>query len=169
MLLLAIFLLNKSVIMTTRGRDTKLRRKVLNWQGQKVLIVDDSQVVRATVRRVFSEAGFTVCGEVENGALALEFLAKNKVDVISLDVIMPEMNGIDCLRTIVQKEIDVKTIFLSYLFDDRQITERLSEEFPGVAFLCKPLTLESLHSALDYLSSQAIPYNEQLEGLQQIA
>lgn len=141
----------------------------MNWQGQKVLIVDDSRVVRASVRRIFTEAGFTVCGEVENGALALEFLEKNEVDIISLDVIMPEMNGIDCLRTIVKKEIDVKTVFLSYLFDDRQITERLAEEFPGVAFLCKPLTLESLHSALDHLAGHATNYRDQTEGLQQIA
>ena len=122
-----------------------------NWQGQRVLIVDDSKVVRATVRRIYTEAGLQVCGEVENGVQTLEFLEKNQVDLLSLDVIMPEMNGIDCLRRITHMNLPLRTIFLSCLFDDRKVVARLQEEFPQVVFLSKPLTQEGLEQALLYL------------------
>ena len=123
-----------------------------DWEGQRVLIVDDSQVVRASVHRIYTAAGLSVCGEVENGVLALEFVEKNQVDLLSLDVIMPEMNGIDCLRQITRMSLPLRTIFLSCLFDDRKVVARLQEEFPEVAFLSKPLTRESLEQALQYLS-----------------
>ena len=122
------------------------------WQGQRILIVDDSKVVRASASRIYTEAGLTVCGEAENGVQALEFLEKNQVDLLSLDVIMPEMNGIDCLRNITRLGLPVRTIFLSCLFDDRKVVGRLQEEFPDVAFLSKPLTWENLEQALHYLS-----------------
>lgn len=124
-----------------------------HWEGKKVLVVDDSKVVRDAVRKIYDEAGFNVCGEVENGLLALEFLAKNQVDLLSLDVIMPEMNGIDCLRRISRMNLPLHTIFLSCLFDDRQVVARLQEEFPTVAFLSKPLTHEKLEQALNHLSA----------------
>ena len=127
------------------------------WEGRRVLIVDDSKVIRASVRKLFTEAGFEVCGEVDNGVLALEFLQQNQVDLISLDVIMPEMNGIDCLRRIVKMELEVQTLFLSCLFDDQQVVSRLSAEFPNVAFLAKPLTTESLTWALERLEAFALP------------
>ena len=123
------------------------------WEGQRVLIVDDSKVVRASVSRIYTEAGLNICGEVENGVMALEFLEKNQVDLLSLDVIMPEMNGIDCLRRITRMSLPLRTIFLSCLFDDRKVVARLQEEFPDVAFLSKPLTRERLEQALQYLSS----------------
>ena len=123
-----------------------------NWQGQRVLIVDDSKVVRAAVTRIYTAAGLQVCGEVENGVQTLEFLEKNQVDLLSLDVIMPEMNGIDCLRRITRLSLPLRTIFLSCLFDDRKVVARLQEEFPDVAFLSKPLTGESLDQALHFLS-----------------
>lgn len=122
------------------------------WEGQRILIVDDSKVVRDSVRRIYAEAGLSVCGEVENGVLALEFLEKNPVDLLSLDVIMPEMNGIDCLRRITRMGMPLRTIFLSCLFDDRKVVARLQEEFLDVAFLSKPLTWEGLEQALQYLS-----------------
>lgn len=102
--------------------------------------------------RIYTEAGLHVCGEVENGLLALEFLRKNQVDLLSLDVIMPEMNGIDCLRRITRMNLQLRTIFISCLFDDRKVVMRLQEEFPDVAFLSKPLTRESLEHALHFLS-----------------
>ncbi len=123
-----------------------------NWQGQRVLIVDDAKVVRTAVGRIYTEAGLHVCGEAENGLRALDFLEKNSVDLLSLDVIMPEMNGIDCLRRIKRIGMPLRTVFLSCLFDDRKVVARLQEEFSDVAFVSKPLTRESLAQALHHLS-----------------
>ena len=79
------------------------------------------------------------------------FWKKNQVDLLSLDIIMPEMNGIDCLRRITKMNLRLRTILLSCLLDDQQIVARLQEEFPRVALLSKPLTAESLEQALRYL------------------
>ncbi len=83
-------------------------------QDIKVLIVDDSIVFRKTVETILSdEPGISVTGSVRNGEKALEAIAKSDPDIITLDVEMPEMNGIETLRAVQElnkknsKKIDV--------------------------------------------------------------
>ena len=69
-------------------------------EGKSVLIVDDSDhvFVRNYAQHI-PVKGLKVVGECENGLQAIEFLEENpNVDLVSLDVIMPEMDGIECYR-----------------------------------------------------------------------
>ena len=65
-----------------------------------VLIVDDSIVMRHTLRRVFSQANFEVCGEAENGREAIEKAQKLYPDLIVMDLSMPVMSGIEASRVL---------------------------------------------------------------------
>lgn len=67
-------------------------------KGVRVLVVDDSALMRQMVSRFLTEAGFTVVGTAANGRLGLEKALALRPDVITLDVEMPEMNGLDMLR-----------------------------------------------------------------------
>ena len=70
-------------------------------EGKSVLIVDDSDRIREELRSEYSEQGFKVVGECENGLQAIEFLEEHpNIDLVSLDIIMPEMDGIECYRAI---------------------------------------------------------------------
>lgn len=65
----------------------------------KILIVDDSRLVRLTIRTILQRAaGFEVVGEAENGREGVDMAKDLNPDVVTLDIEMPVMNGIECLR-----------------------------------------------------------------------
>ncbi len=69
----------------------------------KILIVDDSRVFRNVVEEILrAEKGIEITGSAWNGAKGIEFLKANPPDLVTLDVEMPEMNGIDMLREIME-------------------------------------------------------------------
>ena len=68
-------------------------------QGRRILVVDDSRVVRRIARRILETAGFVV-DEAEDGADALQHLRRQRPEAVLLDWNMPVMNGIDCLRAL---------------------------------------------------------------------
>ena len=71
---------------------------------RKILIVDDSRVVRIVIRRILESLGFT-SDEVSDGQQALDYLKTNgPPDAVILDIIMPEMDGMTCLRAIRQDQ-----------------------------------------------------------------
>jgi two-component system chemotaxis response regulator CheY len=65
----------------------------------RCLIVDDSQTIRKIARRIVEEFGFT-CGEAEDGLKAVEFCEDQMPDVILLDWNMPNMNGLEFLKSL---------------------------------------------------------------------
>ena len=62
--------------------------------GKTVLVVDDSAMVRSTVRSALISDGFDVCGEANNGREAIDLAERLSPDLIILDVSMPVMNGL---------------------------------------------------------------------------
>ncbi|MEX2444643.1 MAG: chemotaxis response regulator protein-glutamate methylesterase [Alkalispirochaeta sp.] len=79
-----------------------------------VLVVDDSALMRNLVSRIINSApDLTVVGTAMNGQFALDKLPRLKPDVIVLDLEMPEMNGIEFLRTRREREIDIPVVILS--------------------------------------------------------
>jgi len=65
-----------------------------------ILIVDDSTYIRRTIRATLKSNGFTVSGEAGSGELAIDMIAELQPDIITLDNILPDMTGIDILKTI---------------------------------------------------------------------
>jgi len=66
----------------------------------KVLIVDDTAFMRKLLKNILFGAGFDIAGEAENGKQAVEMYKTLKPDVVTMDVVMPEMTGIDALKQI---------------------------------------------------------------------
>lgn len=67
----------------------------------RILVVDDMPVIRHSVRfNLEKEADFVVCGEAENGKVAIEQVEELRPDVVVLDLSMPVMNGMDAARAI---------------------------------------------------------------------
>lgn len=65
----------------------------------KVLIVDDSKLVRLTIKNILARAeGFELVGEAENGREGVDMARELSPDVVTLDIEMPVMDGIECLR-----------------------------------------------------------------------
>lgn len=81
---------------------------------QKVLIVDDHEIVRAGMRMLLDAApDIEVAGEANNGREAIEFIEQHPVDVIVMDVSMPEMNGVEATQFIKDKYPDMRILALT--------------------------------------------------------
>jgi two-component system response regulator NreC len=81
---------------------------------QRILIVDDHDIVRAGMRMLLEAVDdIEVVGEANNGKAAIEFVEKNLVDIIIMDVSMPEMTGIEATQLIKEKHPDMKILALT--------------------------------------------------------
>ncbi|MGA2019201.1 MAG: response regulator [Candidatus Sulfotelmatobacter sp.] len=74
----------------------------LGWRmGQKILIVDDNSMIRSSLRSwIEGNADWRVCGEAENGQIAVEKVETMRPDIVILDLQMPVMNGLEAARQI---------------------------------------------------------------------
>lgn len=68
-----------------------------------VLIVDDNDLMRSLLRGILRSEEYHIIGEARNGAIALELIERAKPDIVFLDVMMPEMDGLETLQNIKQK------------------------------------------------------------------
>ena len=80
---------------------------------KSVLIVDDSIVSRKMLAKLIESSGYTVASHAINGKEALELYKKLSPDVVTMDITMPEMNGIDALKMIREYDSDAKVVIIS--------------------------------------------------------
>ena len=66
----------------------------------KILIVDDNDLIRSLLRGILRNEDYEIVGEAWNGVVALEAIERDKPDIVFLDVMMPEMDGLDTLQCI---------------------------------------------------------------------
>lgn len=107
------------------------------------LVVDDVGIVRQLAFRLLSEAGFRVF-EAANAVEALEVLdmARGRVDLILVDVVLGEVNGVDLVRLLRQKWTEPRIVYMSAHPAEVLVREGLAN--PTVLFLAKPFTRDEL-------------------------
>ena len=83
----------------------------------KVLLVDDSMFVRKQLNQILSSEGFDVVGQAEDGLLGLELFKElhPNVDLVTMDITMPNMDGVTCLEKIIAFDRSAKVIMISAL------------------------------------------------------
>jgi len=118
----------------------------------RLLIVDDSNVIRSRIERIYAgDADVEIAGKAANGHEAVDFVKKESPDAVTMDLTMPEMDGIGCIEAIMQIDNSVKILVVSALSDKATGIEAISKGARG--FLCKPFTDEELRSAMEKLLS----------------
>ena len=120
-------------------------------KGKKVLVVDDSHSQRAEVVRLYQKLGCQVIGRAENGLEALKKIEQLKPEIVSLDIIMPDMDGIECYKVILEKYPEVKVVFLSCLVKNAEVREILTKNIDPAILLPKPCDADILVKALSGL------------------
>ncbi len=123
-----------------------LTEKILSPGRRKVLIADDMEFYRHAVREVLSAGGFHVMAEACNGREAVELTLRHKPEIIILDIVMPEKNGIDAAREIKALPFAPKIIICSSL-DDKDIKEE-AKNAGADAYITKPFTSTGFLSTL---------------------
>lgn len=120
-----------------------------SWQGKSVVVIDDSPGVRTHLKTLFEAAGMVVKGTAENGVIGLKMVADLSPDFASIDIIMPEMDGVECYRKLQKFHPDVKCMMVSWLAADQKIVDSLKDIIPGHLFQAKPVTQVDLEARLD--------------------
>ena len=113
----------------------------------KLLIVDDSLIMRRAIERTLAASRFTEIRSATNGRLALEEFDKFQPDVVTMDITMPEMDGLTCVDAILAKKPDAMILVVSALADKASAVEAIKRGAQG--FLLKPVTAEGLQKAID--------------------
>ena len=90
-----------------------------------VLVCDDAVFMRTMVSDILSQAGFTVVGEAENGKQAVEKYQQLKPDLVTMDIIMPEMGGIEAVKKITQMDPGARILMCSAMGQQALVQEAL--------------------------------------------
>jgi two-component system chemotaxis response regulator CheY len=90
-----------------------------------VLVCDDAVFMRTMVSDILSQAGFTVVGEAENGKQAVEKYQQLKPDLVTMDIIMPEMGGIEAVKKITQMDPSARILMCSAMGQQALVQEAL--------------------------------------------
>lgn len=110
--------------------------------GNKVLLVDDAEFMRAMLRDILSTEGFDIAGEAVNGVEAVKLYKKLKPDVTTMDIVMPIKSGIDAVREIMAIDKNAKIVMCSALGQEPLILEAINSGAKD--FIVKPFDPEKV-------------------------
>jgi two-component system chemotaxis response regulator CheY len=108
--------------------------------AKKILIVDDATIMRLMLKHLFENNEFEVVGEAANGNEAVELYAQHKPDLVTMDITMPDMDGITAVKKILAIDPNAKIIMCSAM---GQVDKVKAAVMAGAkSFLVKPLQPE---------------------------
>src|SRR5262245_55493110 len=113
---------------------------------RRMLIVDDSNIMRRRVERCQNIPQLEVVGSAANGVDALELFCKTDPDVVTMDITMPHMDGIECIARLVAMKPAIRILVVSALADKATAVEAMERGANG--FLNKPFTDRQLNEAI---------------------
>ena len=102
----------------------------------RILIVDDSMFMRLSLKQILQRNGFEVVAEGENGAKGVELYKRFKPDLVTLDITMPEMDGLEALINIKKINPDAKAIMISALGQESFVKQAIMNG--AKSFIVKP-------------------------------
>lgn len=120
--------------------------------SKRVLIVDDALFMRTMLRDIFCAAGWQVVAEADNGEQAIEQYHSHQPDLVTMDVVMPEMGGIDALKKILSQDPSARIVVCSALGQKKLILEAI--QAGAKDFIVKPFQQEQVLEVVDRVVSE---------------
>ncbi|MEA1912497.1 MAG: response regulator [candidate division WOR-3 bacterium] len=93
--------------------------------GARVLIVDDAIFMRKMLADILQKGGYEVCGEAASGTEAAQKYKEATPDFVTMDIIMPDMSGIDAVKEIIEIDPDAKIIMVSAMGRQSLVVEAI--------------------------------------------
>ncbi|MCK8823819.1 response regulator [Fuchsiella alkaliacetigena] len=116
-----------------------------------VLIVDDAQFMRTMLSKLVEEEGYEVVGEAVNGIDAVQKYQELNPDLVTMDITMPEMDGIEAMVEIKKVDPDAKIIVCSAMGQKPMVVDAL--EAGAEDFIVKPIKPEKVKEAMKNILS----------------
>lgn len=118
--------------------------------GKRILVVDDAAFMRMMIKDILTKNGYEVCGEAENGAVALEKYLELRPDLVTMDITMPEMDGIAAVKEIRRIDPSARVIMCSAMGQQAMVIDAI--QAGARDFIVKPFqpdrVLEAVAKAL---------------------
>ncbi len=111
-----------------------------------IMIVDDSTIIRKTLQMKLEELGFTVVAQAKSGKEAVSLYGEVVPDLVTMDITMPIMNGIEALKLIKKSYKDAKIIMVTSHGEERLVMDAITHGAKG--YILKPITEEKLSEAI---------------------
>lgn len=102
----------------------------------RILIIDDAKFMRITLRNILLDANHQVIGEGENGKEAIELYREFRPDLVTMNITMPEMDGIEAVKAIKKEFPDAKIVMCSAMGQQKMVVEAI--EAGAKDFIIKP-------------------------------
>ena len=114
--------------------------------SNRVLIVDDAIFMRMKLKDILEKNGFEVVGEAQNGVEAIEKYKTEKPDLVTMDITMPEMDGVSALKEIKKVNEGAKVVMCSAMGQQAMVMEAI--QAGAIDFIVKPFESERVIQSL---------------------
>lgn len=115
--------------------------------GKRILIVDDAAFMRMMIKDILVKNGFEVVGEAADGAQAVDKYAELKPDLVTMDITMPEMDGIQALKKIKEQDPSATIIMCSAMGQQAMVIDAISAGAKD--FIVKPFQADRVVEAIE--------------------
>lgn len=107
---------------------------------KKVLIVDDAAFMRMAIRNILNKNGFEIAGEAENGLVAVSKYKELNPDIVTMDITMPDMTGLEALKLIMEYDPNAKVVMVSAMGQQQMVMDAIMAG--AKSFIIKPFKEE---------------------------
>ena len=104
--------------------------------GKKILLVDDTKFMRMMLMNILKPKGYEIIGEAGDGLEAIELYKKHKPDLVTMDIVMPHMDGIEAVRQITAEDSNAKIIMVTAIGQESKVKEAIEAGAKG--YIVKP-------------------------------
>lgn len=121
--------------------------------GKRLLIVDDALIMRRRIQEIAEEAGWQVAGQAQDGAEAVARYQQVQPDLVTLDIVMPKLDGVSALKQIRQIDPHAQVVMVSAVNQREKLSECIGAG--AIDFIVKPFEKVSLRSFFEkHLASE---------------
>ncbi len=117
----------------------------------KVLVVDDAAFMRMMLSKILTDNGYAVVGEAANGAEAVEKYEELQPDIVTMDITMPGVNGVEAVQKIMKKHPEAKIVMVSAMGQQSMVVEAVRAGAKD--FIVKPFNAERIVEAFRKIAS----------------
>ncbi|MFZ0371302.1 MAG: response regulator [Halobacillus sp.] len=114
--------------------------------GERIMIVDDAAFMRMMVKDILTKSGYEIAAEAEDGKKAVELYKEKNPDLVTMDITMPEMDGITALKEIKQHNPNAKVIMCSAMGQQAMVVDAI--QAGAKDFIVKPFQADRVIEAI---------------------